>query len=81
VQPIACAASSITGMPRWFASSMIGAISADWPKRCTGMIALVRGVIAAIAARVSMLNVPGSTSTSTGVAPTRTTQPAVAKNE
>ena len=28
-----------------------------------------------------MLNVPGSMSTSTGLAPTRTTQPAVAKNE
>ena len=36
------------------------------------MIALVRGVIAAIAAAVSMLNVPGSISTSTGLAPTRT---------
>ncbi len=45
------------------------------------MIALVRGVIAAIAAAASMLNVSGSQSTSTGLAPTRTTQPAVAKNE
>ena len=45
------------------------------------MIALVRGVIAAIVASTSMLNVPGSMSTSTGFAPTRTTQPAVAKNE
>ena len=60
---------------------MIGVISAGCPKRCTGIIALVRGVIAAIAAVVSMLNVSGSLSTSTGLAPTRTTQPAVAKNE
>ena len=60
---------------------MIGSMSAPRPNRCTGMIALVRGVIAAAACAGSMLNVAGSMSTSTGVAPTRTTAPAVAKNE
>ena len=45
------------------------------------MIARVRGVIAASAASGLMLNVSGSMSTSTGVAPSRATQPAVAKNE
>ena len=35
------------------------------------MMALVRGVMAAIAACGSMLNVSGSMSTSTGVAPSR----------
>ena len=58
-------------MPRSLAASTIGAISADWPNRCTGMIAFVRGVIAAIAAFASMLKVSGSLSTSTGRAPTR----------
>ena len=37
--------------------------------------------IAASACLTSMLKVSGSLSTSTGLAPTRTTQPAVAKNE
>ena len=45
------------------------------------MIALVRAVIAARTAAGSMLNVTGSMSTSTGVAPTRDDAPAVAKNE
>ena len=45
------------------------------------MIAFVRGVIAAAACAGSMLKVAGSMSTSTGVAPTRTIAPAVAKNE
>src|SRR5262245_3819774 len=56
-------------------------MSADCPNRCTGTIALVRGVIAAIAAAGLMLKVSGSMSTSTGCAPSRATQPAVAKNE
>ena len=45
------------------------------------MIARVRGVIAASTAAGSRLQVTGSMSTSTGVAPTRTMHPAVAKNE
>ncbi len=45
------------------------------------MIAFVRGVIAAATCAGSRLNVDGSMSTSTGRAPTRTTAPAVAKNE
>ena len=45
------------------------------------MIARVRGVIAARTAAGSMLNVTGSMSTNRGVAPSRLTQPAVAKNE
>ena len=45
------------------------------------MIARVRGVSAARTPSGSRLNVAGSMSTSTGVAPSRATQPAVAKNE
>jgi hypothetical protein len=54
---------------RALAVAMIGSMSAGCPYRCTGTIALVRGVIAA--ARPSGLRVSesGSTSTSTGVAP------------
>ena len=45
------------------------------------MIARVRGVMAARTASGSRLYVTGSISTSTGVAPTRDTHPAVAKKE
>ena len=45
------------------------------------MIAFVLGVTAAATAVTSRLKVAGSMSTSTGVAPTRTIDPAVAKNE
>ncbi len=41
------------------------------PYRCTGMTAFVRGVIARARPSAVMLNVTGSTSTSTGFAPTR----------
>ena len=44
------------------------------------MIARVRGVMAASTAAVSMLNVPGSISTNTGVPPALWIVPAVAKN-
>ena len=44
------------------------------------MIALVRGVIAASTAAGSRLNVSGSMSAKTGVAPTRWIELAVAKN-
>ena len=45
------------------------------------MMARVRGVIAARTASGSRLQVTGSMSTSTGVAPSRAMHPAVAKNE
>ena len=44
------------------------------------MIALVLGVIALATAAGSTLNVSRSTSTKTGLAPSRDTHPAVAKN-
>ena len=44
-------------------------MSAGWPYRCTGMIALVRSVIAASIAPRSIVKVRGSISTNTGVAP------------
>ena len=75
VEPIACAASSITGMPARDAASRIGSMSALRPNRCTGMIAFVRGVIARATAAGSTLKVAGSMSTSTGRAPTRTPRP------
>ena len=56
-------------------------MSAHNPYRWTGRIARVRGVMARAIASGSALNVTGSISTNTGVAPTRLTHPAVAKNE
>ena len=55
-------------------------MSAHWPNKWTGMIALVRLVMAASILAASMLNVTGSMSTNTGRAPSRAMQPAVAKN-
>ena len=66
--PMLCAASSMTGMPlAIFATS---STAATWPNRSTGTMALVFDVIAAAAAAGLMLNVRGSMSTNTGVAPT-----------
>jgi hypothetical protein len=79
--PMACAASSITGMPRSRAAASIGSMSATLPYKCTGISAFVLAVIAATAADASMLYVTGSMSTNTGVAPSRAITPAVAKNE
>ena len=59
----------------------IRSIAAGWPYRCTGMIATVRGVIAAATASGSRQNVPASMSAKTGVAPTRRTALALAANE
>jgi hypothetical protein len=56
-------------------------MSAICPYKCTGMIALVREVIARSILLASMLQVLGSMSTSTLLAPTRSTAPTVAKNE
>ena len=50
------------------------------PAKCTGMIARVRGVMAASSACGSMLRVSSSTSTNTGFAPTRITTLALAAN-
>jgi hypothetical protein len=44
-------------------------MSAQVPYKCTGMIAFVRGVMAASILLGSMVQVAGSTSTKTGVAP------------
>ena len=57
--PIACAASSITFSPCSSAMALIASMSAHWPKRCTGMIALVFFVIAFLILAGSMLNVFG----------------------
>jgi hypothetical protein len=62
------------------AIARIVSISADWPNKCTGMMALVRGVMARSIRWGSMLKVSGSMSTKTGRAPVRAMLPAVAKN-
>ena len=53
-------------------------MSAHWPYRLTGMIARVRGVIAASISDASMLQVSGSMSTNTGTPPSSTIISAVA---
>src|ERR1039458_402385 len=58
--PWACAASSTTTNPWRRAMSMTGSMSAGCPKRCTGMMALVRGVMAASIRVTSRLNEAGS---------------------
>ena len=55
-------------------------MSTGSPPKCVGMIARVRGVIRASAAARSMLRVARSTSTNTGVAPTRAIVFGAAKN-
>ena len=57
----------------------MGSMSAIWPNRWTGMMALVRDVTACSIRFGSILNVTGSMSTKTGLAPTRAMAPAVAK--
>ena len=52
-------------------------MSAACPYRCTGIMATVRGVIAASHAAGSSVRVPGSTSAKTGVAPASSTASAV----
>ena len=65
LEPAAWAASSTTGRP----SSMISAIGATLPNRCTAMIAFVFGVIAAFTVSSVTHIVSGSTSQNTGRAP------------
>ncbi len=63
-----------------FAISIIGSISAIWPNKWTGIIALVFSVTADSISSGSILNVFASISTNTGFAPVRVIQPTVAKN-
>ncbi len=76
--PSAQAASSITNRPWSRAICKIGFMSAGWPKRCTGMMAFVRVVMAGRICRTSTLYVARSMSTNTGVAPASSTTLAVA---
>ena len=77
--PMDWAASSITRSLWAEAKDRSASRSSDWPKRWTGMIARVRGPTFRAASARSMLKWCGSTSTQTGVAPRRATEPAVAK--
>ena len=54
-----------------FARAKIGSISQAWPAKWTGMMARVAGVIFSRILLASMFRVPGSISTSTGLAPQR----------
>jgi hypothetical protein len=65
-------------MPWRAAMALSAAMSATWPYRLTGMSAFVRGVIFASTRAASMLQVSGSTSTNTGLAPSSTMVSAVA---
>ena len=78
VAPKLCAASSITGRPWRAAMALIAFMSAHWPYRLTGMMARVRGVIAASTNDASISAVSGSMSTKTGFAPASTMTSAVA---
>ncbi len=73
-EPKACAASSMIGRSNRRSSS----IAAGRPKRCTGMIAFVFGVIFRSTSFGSMFSEPGSMSAKTGVAPIRAIASAVA---
>jgi hypothetical protein len=65
----AWAASSITIRPCSAAIAMIASMSAGRPKMSTATIAFVRGVMRARIESGSRLNVSGSMSANTGVAP------------
>jgi hypothetical protein len=81
LEPMACAASSITRSLYFSAIAYKRSMSTGLPARYTGMIALVRGVIAASSLSRSMLRVTGSMSANTGVAPTSRITLAVATQE
>ena len=74
VAPAAWAASSSTGTP----SSRSSGMGATLPNRCTGTIALVRGVSAARTVSAVTQAVSGSTSQNTGTAPMSAAASAVA---
>ena len=81
VEPIACAASSMT-RSRWRAARAYSrSMSTARPAKCTGRMARVRGVIAASTCPRSILRESSPTSTNTGRAPTRTMTLAVATND
>jgi len=69
------------------ATSLIGAISAIWPKRCTGITAFILLSLPSLLSESSLtskeagsrLKVLGSISTKTGLAPTAAIASAVAK--
>ena len=73
------ALSSITFRLCFSAIAQMAGMSAHWPYRCTGMMALVLGVMAASIFFGSMQRVLGSQSTNTTVAPTTHAASAVAK--
>ncbi len=60
--------------------ALISSMSATWPYRLTGMMARVRGVMAASISAASMLQVSGSMSTNTGLRrPARSSRRVAAK--
>ncbi|MNV95169.1 hypothetical protein D3C71_1900340 [compost metagenome] len=65
-------------MPCRAAMALTSSMSPHWPYSDTGMIALVRELILASISATLMLQVSGSTSTKTGVAPSSTMTSAVA---
>ncbi len=81
VEPIAWAASSTTRRLCFFASAYNLSMSHGNPAIWTGMMALVRGVIAASTLSRSILCVRASMSANTGVAPTSIITLAVATQE
>ena len=64
-------------MPWRFATSIIASMFAHCPKRWTGIIAFVRGVMAFSRLSADMLKESSSMSAKTGTAPARHTHPAV----
>ncbi len=68
---MACALSSITFKLCLAAISIISSIGAVCPKRCTGTMAFVLGVMALATAAGSIIKVSGNTSTKTGVNPNK----------
>ena len=67
--PAQCAQSSITLRPLARAIDMIASMSADWPPKCTTMIADVSGVTFRSRSSTLMQRVDSSTSTNTGSSP------------
>src|ERR1700722_2540 len=81
VDPMACAASSTTRNECLAARAYSPSMSQGKPHMCTGMIARVRGVMAAAIWAMSMLALLESVSANTGVAPTSIISFAVATHE
>ena len=79
-EPIAWQQSSTTLKLCFLAIAIIDSISQGCPYKWTGMIAFVFGVIASSIFLGSILNVSGSISTKTGLAPTMPIASAVATN-